>query len=30
MKKGDRVLLGIGAANHDPAEFPDPEQASTR
>ena len=26
MKKGDRVLLGIGAANHDPAEFPAPSR----
>jgi cytochrome P450 len=25
LRKGDRVLLGIGAANHDPFEFTDPE-----
>jgi cytochrome P450 len=25
MKKGDRVQIGIGAANHDPAQFSDPE-----
>jgi cytochrome P450 len=26
LRKGTRVQLGIGAANHDPAEFPNPEQ----
>jgi cytochrome P450 len=25
LRKGDRVLLGVGAANHDPSEFTDPE-----
>ncbi|MFL6449303.1 MAG: cytochrome P450 [Bryobacteraceae bacterium] len=25
MKKGDRVQLGVGAANHDPAQFSDSE-----
>jgi len=25
MKKGDRIQLSVGAANHDPAQFPDPE-----
>jgi cytochrome P450 len=25
MKKGDRVQLSVGAANHDPAQFPEPE-----
>jgi cytochrome P450 len=25
MKKGDRVQIGIGAANHDPTQFSDPE-----
>lgn len=26
LRKGSRLQLGIGAANHDPAEFPNPEQ----
>jgi cytochrome P450 len=26
LRKGSRVQLGIGAANHDPSEFPNPEQ----
>ena len=26
LRKGTRVQLGIGAANHDPSEFPNPEQ----
>jgi cytochrome P450 len=26
LQKGSRVQLGIGAANHDPSEFPNPEQ----
>jgi cytochrome P450 len=26
LRKGSRLELGIGAANHDPAEFPNPEQ----
>jgi cytochrome P450 len=26
LRKGTRLQLGIGAANHDPAEFPNPEQ----
>jgi cytochrome P450 len=26
LRKGARVQLGIGAANHDPTEFPNPEQ----
>jgi cytochrome P450 len=26
LRKGQRVLLGIGAANHDPSEFDHPEQ----
>jgi hypothetical protein len=26
LRKGTRVQLGIGAANHDPREFPNPEQ----
>jgi cytochrome P450 len=26
LREGTRLQLGIGAANHDPAEFPNPEQ----
>jgi pimeloyl-[acyl-carrier protein] synthase len=26
LRKGSRVQLGIGAANHDPSEFPNAEQ----
>jgi cytochrome P450 len=26
LRKGNRLQLGIGAANHDPSEFPNPEQ----
>ena len=26
LRKGSRLQLGIGAANHDPAEFSNPEQ----
>jgi cytochrome P450 len=26
LRKGTRLQLGIGAANHDPDEFPNPEQ----
>jgi cytochrome P450 len=26
LRKGTRVQLGIGAANHDPSEFPNPEE----
>src|SRR5260370_7753451 len=26
LRKGTRVQLGIGASNHDPSEFPNPEQ----
>jgi len=26
LRKGSRVQLGIGAANHDPSEFTNPEQ----
>ena len=26
LRKGTRVELGIGAANHDPSEFPNPQQ----
>lgn len=30
LRKGTRVLLGIGSANHDPLEFNDPETLDIR